>query len=409
MENTYQSVLNDNQLICAVHAQGVDLGYLVMDSLIQGRAHGGLRIGLDVDERLMSMLARTMTLKYGFAGLPLGGAKAGVIGDPEAPLEERRSRLVAFAHGIRTLIMNRIYVPASDMATDNADIRYMLQETGVPIKARQWNFDLSGYFTGTSVAAAAKAACDHKGLAISQCTVAIEGYGKVGRSVANHLKKSGAKIVAVSTLHGAIYNTRGLDLSKIDNLITQYGSHFVDVYQEADHLLAGDLLELNVDILSPCATHHSIDIKNAPRLQPIIIVPGANNPITPEAESYLVQQGVLSIPDFVANCGGAMGTLMQVAHLKVDKIDEAMDDWLHQKISRLLIEAEAYAGGLRKLSEDKAIQTMRRNQNRSRSPNIKSRVFQVGLEFNRRGLLPGGLVSRLAEPYFRRLILGRLP
>ncbi|MDI7277102.1 MAG: Glu/Leu/Phe/Val dehydrogenase dimerization domain-containing protein, partial [Anaerolineae bacterium] len=98
-----------------------------------------------VDEEEIRGLARAMTLKYGFLGLPQGGAKAGVRGDPEAPLPERRERLLAFARAIAPLLQRRIYVPGTDMGTDNADIRTLLQVVGVRVKARELRGTDSGY------------------------------------------------------------------------------------------------------------------------------------------------------------------------------------------------------------------------------------------------------------------------
>lgn len=84
---------DETQLVCTVVQRSEVVGYVVIDSTIGGRSCGGLRMLPDIDEAEMRGLARAMTLKYGFLGLPQGGAKAGVRCDPEAPKEERWQRL----------------------------------------------------------------------------------------------------------------------------------------------------------------------------------------------------------------------------------------------------------------------------------------------------------------------------
>ncbi len=80
---------NNAQLVCTVRESAEPIGYLVIDSFIRGRSFGGVRMMPDIDEAEVRDLARAMTLKYGFLGVALGGAKAGVRGDPESSQQER--------------------------------------------------------------------------------------------------------------------------------------------------------------------------------------------------------------------------------------------------------------------------------------------------------------------------------
>jgi glutamate dehydrogenase/leucine dehydrogenase len=88
-----------------------------------------------------------MTLKYGFLGLPQGGAKAGVIGNPEAPRAERLNRLVEFGHAIKPLLYTKTYIPNADMGTYSADIRHMLNAVGIRVGCRELQDNSSGYYT----------------------------------------------------------------------------------------------------------------------------------------------------------------------------------------------------------------------------------------------------------------------
>lgn len=136
------------QLACTVIRDGSPVGFLAVDSTVAGRACGGLRLAPGVDEAEVRVLARSMTLTYGFLGLPQGGAKAGVRGDPEAPEEERRALLRAFGRAIAPLLRARLYTPGPDMGTTNEDIRQMLAAAGARPRRRELRGDALGRLHG---------------------------------------------------------------------------------------------------------------------------------------------------------------------------------------------------------------------------------------------------------------------
>src|SRR4030042_2171430 len=123
------------------------IGYLVIDSLVGGHSHGGVRIMPDIDEEEISILAHGMTLKFGFLGLPHGGAKAGIIGNPEAPHEERLKLFTTFGQAIAPVLANHIYIPATDMGTEINDIRHIIKSAGIPLSRRDFSVERSGYYT----------------------------------------------------------------------------------------------------------------------------------------------------------------------------------------------------------------------------------------------------------------------
>lgn len=396
---------NDSQLLIRV-AQGSEvMGYVVIDSTVGGRSCGGLRMLPDIDEAEMRGLARAMTLKYGFLGLPQGGAKAGVRGDPEAPQEDRWQRLAAFGQVIAPLLCNHVYVPATDMGTDNADIRYMLEAVGIRIKQRELRGTLSGYYTALTVFTGAKQALRHLGLTLSECNVAIEGFGKVGSALAELLAQANACIVAISTTQGAIFNPRGLDVKELNKLATKVGSHVVDLYTDAEIIDRAALLELPVDLLCPCARHNSLHVENASRILARIICPGANNPITPEAEQMLFEQGVLCLPDFVTNCGGVLGGTMEFASVSRKQIESFIERYIGVRIDWLLDEAARQRLLPREIAVPLALRRFERVRQNATHPTLLSRLFEAGLEFYRRGLVPEPLVASLSLPYFQRKLM----
>ena len=393
----------ETQLVCTV-AQGPEvMGYLVIDSTIGGHSRGGLRMALDIDEAEIRGLARSMTLKYGFLGLPQGGAKAGLRADPEAPQQGRWQRLAAFGQAIAPLL-GHVYIPGTDMGTDNADIRYMLSAIGIGVKRRELRATQSGYYTAITVFTGAKGAMRHLGLNLSGCKVAIEGYGKVGSALGNLLAAANARVVGISTWRGAIFNPEGLDLKRLNQLATEVGSRMVDLYADAERIDRTQLLELPVDLLCPCARHDSLHAGNADSVAARIICPGANNPITPEAERMLFERGVLCLPDFVTNSGGVLGSTMEFASVGRDRIAAFIERHIGERITWLLDEAAQGHILPREVAVPFALSRFDRMRRDAAHPTPFSRIRKGGVELYRRGWIPGRLVATLSLPYFEKLL-----
>ena len=390
------------QVVCTVADGPEILGYLVIDSTVGGQASGGLRLLPDVDEAEIRRLARAMTLKYGLLGLPRGGAKAGVRGDPEAPLAERRERLIRFGQAIAPLIRSRIYVPGTDMGTTNDDLRAIYQALGMRIKHRELSVYRSGTYTAWTVFASAKQAARHRGLSLAGMTAAIEGFGKVGGPLAELLAEAGVRVVAVSTSRGAIYDPQGLDVARLRALAAEHGSRMVEGYADVQLLDPAALLELEVDLLCPCARHDSIHAGNAPRIAARILCPGANNPVTPEAEQTLFERGVLCLPDFVTNCGGVLGGTMEFAAVRPERIARFIEQHIGARVAGLLEEAARQQVLPRQIAVPLALQRFEQVRCRADRPTLTGRLFGVGLELYRRGWIPGSPVAALSLPYFER-------
>ncbi len=390
------------QLVCTVLQGAEVLGYVVVDSTVGGRATGGLRMLPDIDEAEMRGLARAMTLKYGLLGQPRGGAKAGVRGDPEASLEERQRRLAAFGKAIAPLLLNRVYAPATDMGTTNADVQYLLQSVGMRLKRRELRPNQSGDYTAMTVFAGAKQAARQRELALSECRVAIGGFGKVGAPLARLLAEAGARVVAISTSKGALFDPQGLDVRRLQELAAAAGSAVVERYPDAERIDCAALLELPVDVLCPCARHDSLHVGNAPRIAARIICPGANNPVTPEAERILFERGVLCLPDFVTNCGGVLGGTMEFASVGPQCIAAFIERHIGARIAWLLDEAERQNVLPREIAVPLALRRFEEVRYSADHPSPLARLFELGLEFYRRGWIPGPLVAALSLPYFER-------
>lgn len=418
----YQSILSSRKSLEIFENQKVDppvtleikdaesnlTGWLAIDSMINNHCCGGLRMLPDISALEMAGLAKAMTLKHGFLGIPHGGAKAGIICDENTNREHKHRLLAAFGQKIQNLLADRSYLPGPDMGTNNQDIRYMIQKVGIRVPRRALAGEKSGLYTSLSVIASLKVAATYRRLDLSKSTVAIEGFGAVGSAVAQGLQQLGCKIAAISTSQGALYSSNGLDVAKLQKMVFQFGSKIVDNYEGAERIDKEKLLELDVDILLPCARHHSITMKNASKIKVKLISSGANIPLTDEAEGFLFRHGVLCVPDFVSNSGGVIGGTMEFAGLSQSAILNLVNNSFSEQVSIIIEKSQKEGVSPRKPAEAIARNRFARIKEVAESRTLRNKAFSFALEFYRKGMLPSVCVGSLAQRYFRKRIEGRI-
>lgn len=298
-------------------------GYRVRHSDIRGPGKGGIRFHPDVHLGEVKALALWMTCKCAVVGVPFGGAKGGVVVNPKelSRLElERLSR--GFIRQLADFIGPEADIPAPDVYTNAMIMGWMMDEyskihrrrspaviTGKPIPLGGTLGRLDA--TGRGVYYCIKELQARRDWKPRETRVAIQGFGNVGQYAARLLHADGYKVVAVSDSRGGIYNENGFDvpsLAYVKNesrrLKAVYCEGSVCETVEAEQITNEQLLELDVDLLVPCALADVITASNAPRIQAPIIVEGANGPITSEADEILFANGKLVVPDILANAGG---------------------------------------------------------------------------------------------------------
>jgi glutamate dehydrogenase (NAD(P)+) len=380
------------------------LGYVVVDTTIDGHSCGGLRFDSGVTVEELKGLARSMTLKYGFSGMAQGGAKAGISADPDMPEEKKRDLLVRFGEIIGPLLRSRFYISGTDMNTKVGDIDTMMRAAAMKVPSpRKSKGKKSGFFTALGVMVAAEAAAPVTGFNLAGSTVAIEGFGAVGSALGWLMtRKKGAKVVAVSTSRGAIHNANGLDMEVLLRLREKFGNACVTAYENAERIRNEDLLELNVDCLSPCARHHCIDLENVARIQARLVCPGANIPVTHEADKVLFSRGIVSVPPFSANCGGVLGNKVEM--LGVD--DEFIEAFIRRKnagrILALIAESRKIGEAPIFLAERYAMSRFRTMQETAARGGIGGEIYRVGLKAFNAGLLPEPVLRPFAPFYLEK-------
>jgi glutamate dehydrogenase (NAD(P)+) len=134
-------------------------------------------------------------------------------------------------------------------------------------------------------------------------TVAVQGFGNVGTWASKLLAEKGCKIVAISDISGGYYNADGIDIEEAIAYRTE-SDNSLEGFPGATKITNPELLELDVDLLCPCAMEDQITDQNADNIKAKLIVEGANGPVSANADAILDTKGVTIIPDILANAGG---------------------------------------------------------------------------------------------------------
>jgi glutamate dehydrogenase (NAD(P)+) len=276
---------------------GLD-AFVVIDHELLPVAAGGTRMLPDVSIGEVARLARAMTWKFAACRVPYAGAKAGVRfadGDREAVM-------AAYLRAVEP--MQEFFLTGPDMGTFPSDFAPADPAAGVPLWAKEFEgLGMDDLATGHGVKAAAKAALRHLGRGLSGASVAIEGFGKVGAGTARAATGAGARVVAISTVHGVLADPEGLDVEALIELRGRHGDRLVEHGAIAPRPRE-DLFELACDVLVPGARPDSITRAVAEGLRCAVVAPGANAPYAAGAVEALHRRGIVAVPDFVANSGG---------------------------------------------------------------------------------------------------------
>ena len=157
--------------------------------------------------------------------------------------------------------------------------------------------------TGRGVVTVTLAALSKLGLMPNKVTVAVQGFGNVGSVSAQLMYEQGAKIIAISDIHGGYYNKEGIDIPKAIKYM-ESNNRTLKGYPGVEQISNEELLEIECDVLIPAAKEDQISRHNAGNIKAKIIAEGANGPVTANADAILEENGILVIPDILANAGG---------------------------------------------------------------------------------------------------------
>jgi glutamate dehydrogenase (NAD(P)+) len=295
-------------------------GYRVQHNGARGPFKGGLRFHPDTNLDEVRALASLMTWKSALLDLPFGGAKGGITLDP-ATLSRRELEAAtrSYTHAISGVIGPNVDILAPDVNTDARVMGWVMDAYSSragwsPAVATGKPLDLGGVpgraeATGRGVVAVTAATLAAQDRALRGQRLAIQGFGNVGRHVAQFAAEQGATVIAISDVSGGRHDADGFDVTSLLAQV-QPGSLLKEV-AVGDFVTNAELLALDCDVLVPAALENAIDATNVSGVQATLVVEAANHPVTPEADSVLGDRGIIVVPDILANAGGVTGSYFE--------------------------------------------------------------------------------------------------
>jgi glutamate dehydrogenase (NAD(P)+) len=325
-------------------------GYRVQHNLSRGPAKGGLRYATNVDLGTIKALAMLMTWKCAVVGVPFGGAKGGVRVDPKAlSVRELEHLTRRCATEMALLIGPERGIPAPDFGTTPQVMAWVMDTismhkghsvtgvvTGKPVDVGGSEGRIEG--AGRGLTHLTTETLKYLEVGDEAPTVAIQGFGQVGRSAARLLRDAGLRVVAVSDSRGGVHNPAGLDLTALERHREFRGQ--VSGFKKARDIPAGDLVELPVSVLVLAAVEDQVTESNASRVQARLVVEAANAAISAQADAILEERGAFVLPDVLAGSGGVVVSYFEwVQDLQAFFWgEEEVNTRLHQVITRAFYE-----------------------------------------------------------------------
>lgn len=296
---------HERVLFCSSPETGLQ-AIIAVHSTVLGPGLGGVRMWpyKNMDEALTDVLrlSRGMTYKAAAAGLNLGGGKAVIVGDPKKDKSEALLR--AFGQFVESL--NGLYITAEDVGTGMDDMEVILSETRwvTGVSPSQGGGGDPSPVTAFGVLQGMKAAvhwCYGSDSTLAGRSVAIQGLGNVGYHLATYLKDDGAKLFVAD-----------IDAERTRRAREELGAEIVPV---------GEILEVDCDVLAPCALGAVLDERTIPSLRCKIVAGAANNQLADEDRDGLAlhERGILYAPDFVGNAGGLINVYNELGGYNRDR------------------------------------------------------------------------------------------
>jgi len=291
-------------------------GYRVQHSSARGPRKGGIRFHQDVDLDEVRALASLMTWKTALIDVPFGGAKGGVAVDSSKLTAIQKEEIIRrWTRSLVHVLGHHRDIPAPDMGTDARTMAWLMDEfhrlegfqpacvTGKPVEL----FGALGReeATGRGVAQITAATLEKHDAKVKGATVAIQGFGNVGRYAALVCQELGMKVIAISDVTGGIKDKAGIDVKEI------FSHKTLETVEGYERITSDEVLEINCEVLIPAALGGVINESNCGKINADFIVEGANQPLSIIADRELRASGVVIVPDILANSGGVMGSYFE--------------------------------------------------------------------------------------------------
>jgi glutamate dehydrogenase (NAD(P)+) len=289
-------------------------GYRVHHNVNRGPVTGGIRYvpRLDLDE--VRALAMLNSWKAALVQIPFGGAAGGVRVNPRKLSEGERQGLTRrYATEIGPLIGPERDIPAPDVNTGSQTMAWIMDTlsmhrghtvaaavTGKPMAVGGTRGRRSA--TARSALRCIIAAAGAKALAVDGARVAIQGFGRVGMTVAEELDRAGARVVAIADDRQAVTNRAGVDVARAVEWMREHDT--IADLPESEPLPKAEVFSIDADVLVLAGLQGELTNRNAGGVRARIVAEVANGATTHDADAILADRGVTVLPDILCTAGG---------------------------------------------------------------------------------------------------------
>ncbi|MBC3869801.1 Leu/Phe/Val dehydrogenase [Undibacterium oligocarboniphilum] len=312
---------NHEQVVFASEAKSGLKAIIAVHNTQLGPAMGGCRMWNYSSEaeavRDVLRLSRGMTYKNAVAGLPIGGGKSVIIGNPKT--DKTPALFEALGEALERL--GGRYVTAEDVGTSPADMANVALKTnyvaGLGDRGDPSPFTALGCFVGAQAAVRHQFGRD----SFDGLTVALQGLGHVGYDYARRLQEAGARLIVSD-----------IDQAALARAQAELGAEVV---------ATDAIYDVQADIYAPCALGATVNPETLSRLKAKIIAGAANNQLaTPEMGIACREKGILYAPDFVINAGG----IIKVCYEYLNTPETGLDAHVRrigETLSEVFVQADA--------------------------------------------------------------------
>jgi glutamate dehydrogenase (NAD(P)+) len=333
----------------------------------RGPYKGGIRYHPQVSIDEVKALSMWMTWKCAVADIPYGGGKGGIICNPKEMSEDELERLTRrYAYAISDIIGPRTDIPAPDVYTGGKEMAWIMDT----YSALKGNFMQPEIITGKPLAiggSLGRTEATGRGLSftvreaakrlkinMNTATVVVQGFGNAGQYSAQFLEEQGAKVIAVSDSNGGVSNKDGIQVGALRKHKEKKRS--VLGFPGTRPISNEDLVEMECTILVPAALENQITSKNAGKIKAKIVAEAANGPTTPDADDIIYKNGIMVIPDILANGGGVTVSYfewlqnLRREYWKEDEVNQRLDRSISKAFSDVYETHDQYTVNMRKAS-----------------------------------------------------------
>jgi glutamate dehydrogenase (NAD(P)+) len=338
-------------------------GYRVQYNFARGPAKGGIRYhpGVTLDE--VTALAFWMTWKCAVVDLPFGGGKGGVTCDPSTLSQNELERITRrYAAELVEVVGPDKDVPAPDVNTTPQVMAWFMDTysmhvrqnvpgvvTGKPLEIGGSRGRVEATGRGVTICALDEMA--QMGIRPEAARIVIQGFGNVGMYAAKLFAERGCKVIGISDVTGAYHNPDGINIQSAMEHVAK--NHNLEGFKGGSKISNNELLTLECDVLVPAALEKVLTVENAAKVKAKLIVEGANGPTTPEADRIFRDNGIVVIPDIMANAGGVTVSYFEWVQdrmgyfWKEAEVNEKLEDVLLTNLRELRAIKNEYKTSLR--------------------------------------------------------------